>query len=407
MLQIISRLTGVHWRAQGPAFLIGIGHGGTHWIAAFFYLLLPYITRDLGLSYTDAGLLVAVFHLSALLANFGSGLMVDVTGRRVLFQVISLLVGAGALFAFGVSQSLAVLAFLVMLIGVSNNLWHPPAIAYLSGMYPGHRGYALSIHAIGANLGDTLAPLAAGTLLAALTWQDAAAVGAVPVVLIALLLAVLLLAKDNRSRAEARGGMSFSEYLLGLKRIVGNRLVLGLCLMAGFRSMAQNGLLVFLPLFLVNDLKSGPIWMGIAMMAMQMGGLVAAPVAGTWSDRVGRRPVVLAGLTVTTVVICAITLIRNDVTLVVAVSVLGFALFAVRPVIHSWMMDLVPAEISGSATSLLFGTQSLLSVMVPPIGGLIADAYGLPAVFYFLAATMLVANLLVYLLPKQDRAREQ
>ena len=77
MLQLISRLSGVHWREQGPAFLVGVGHGGTHWIAAFFYLLLPYITRDLGLSYTDAGLLVAVFHLSSLLANFGSGLLVE------------------------------------------------------------------------------------------------------------------------------------------------------------------------------------------------------------------------------------------------------------------------------------------------------------------------------------------
>lgn len=403
LLQVISRLTGVHWREQGPAFLVGFGHGGTHWIAAFFYLLLPYITRDLGFSYTDAGLLVAVFHLSALLANFGSGLMVDVTGRRVLFQIASLLIGAGALFAFGVTQQLLVLALLVTLIGASNNLWHPPAIAYLSEMYPDNRGYALSIHALGANLGDTLAPLAAGTLLTALTWQGAAATGAVPVVLIALLLAVLLLGKDNRTRAETRNGMSLSEYLLGLKRIVRDRLVLGLCLMAGFRSMAQNGLLVFLPLFLVNDLHSGPIWMGIAMMAMQMGGLVAAPVAGTWSDRIGRRPVVLAGLTVTTVVIAAITLIQNDVTLVVAVSILGFALFAVRPVIHSWMMDMVPASLSGSATSLLFGTQSLLSVAVPPIGGLIADAYGLSAVFYFLAALMLIANFLVYLLPQQKR----
>jgi len=407
LLQVISRLTGVHWREQGPAFLVGFGHGGTHWIAAFFYLLLPYITRDLNLSYTDAGLLVAVFHLSALLANFGSGLVVDVTGRRVLFQIVSLLIGASALFTFGVSQQLLVLAFLVTLIGASNNLWHPPAIAYLSEMYPDNRGYALSIHALGANLGDTLAPLAAGSLLAALTWQGAAVTGAVPVVLVALLIAVLLLRKDNRSRAATRSGMSFSEYLLGLKRIVGDRLVLGLCVMAGFRSMAQNGLLVFLPLFLVNELHSGPIWMGIAMMAMQMGGLVAAPVAGTWSDRVGRRPVVLAGLTVTTVVIAAITLIQNDITLVVAVSVLGFALFAVRPVVHSWMMDLVPASLSGSATSLLFGTQSLLSAAVPPVGGLIADAYGLSAVFYFLAGTMLVANFLVYLLPHQDPRQAQ
>lgn len=400
MLQLISRLTGVHWREQGPAFLVGIGHGGTHWIATFFYLLLPFITRDLGLSYTDAGLLVAVLHLSSLFANFGSGLLVDVTGRRVLFQVVSLLIGAGALMAFGVSDRLVVLGLLVALIGASNNLWHPPAIAYLSEIYPANRGYALSIHALGANVADTLAPLAAGSLLAVLTWQRTAATGAVPVIFVALLIAALLL-RGGRQAAAAGGGMSMSEYLLGLNRIVRDRLVLGLCLMSGFRSMAQNGLLVFLPLFIVDDLHAGPIWLGVAMMAMQMGGLVAGPVAGTWSDRVGRRPVVLAGLTVTTVVIASITLIDSDVLLVAAVSVLGFALFAVRPVVHSWMMDLVPPNLSGSATSLLFGTQSLLSAAVPPIGGMIADAHGLPAVFYFLAGAMLVANFLVYLLPNE------
>jgi sugar phosphate permease len=406
LLQLISRLTGVHWNRQGPAFLVGLGHASTHWIAAFFYLLLPYITRDLGLSYTQAGLLVAVFHVSSLLANFGSGLVVDVTGRRVLFQIVSLLVGAGALLAFGATRELAVLALLVTLIGASNNLWHPPAIAYLSDIYPGNRGYALSIHALGANLGDTLAPLAAGALLAALTWQGAAASGSAPVVLVAIVITALLLRGEKSAHGASGGGMSLSDYLTGLKRIVANRMVLGLCLMAGFRSMAQNGLLVFLPLFLVDELQTGPVWMGIAIMAMQMGGLVAAPIAGTWSDRIGRRPVVLSGLSVTTVVIAALTLIQDDVVVVVAVSVLGFALFAVRPVIHSWMMDLAPANLAGSATSLMFGTQALLSAAVPPIGGLIADVYGLTAVFYLLAATMLIANLLVYLLPHQDAARE-
>ena len=399
VLQLISRWSGLEWRLQGPAFLVALGHAGTHWIAAFFYLLLPFITRDLGLSYTEAGLLVSVFHVSSLLANFGSGLVVDVTGRRVLFQVMSLLVGAGALFLFGATNALVVLALLVALIGGSNNLWHPPAIAYLSELYPANRGYALSIHALGANLGDTLAPLAAGTLLALVTWQGAAVSGSLPVVLVAIVIGTLLLKRDDETRAASRSAMSFSEYLLGLKRIVGDRLVLVLSLMAGFRSMAQNGLLVFLPLFLVGELDTGPVWMGVAMMAMQMGGLVAAPIAGTVSDRIGRRPVVLSGLTVTTVVIAAITLVQNDLVVVVAVSVLGFALFAVRPVVHSWMMDLAPSSLSGSATSLLFGTQALLSAAVPPIGGLIADAYGLSAVFYFLAAAMLVANVLVYLLP--------
>lgn len=93
------------------------------------------------------------------------------------------------------------------------------------------------------------------------------------------------------------------------------------------------------------------------------------------------------------------TFAQNDIVLVVAVSLLGFALFAVRPVIHSWMMDLVPREIAGSATSILFGTQALLTMIMMPVGGLIADLYGLHMVFYCLAGTILLANLIVYWLP--------
>ncbi len=43
MLESVGRLTGVPWAKQGPAFLVGLGHGATHWLAAFFYLLLPFI----------------------------------------------------------------------------------------------------------------------------------------------------------------------------------------------------------------------------------------------------------------------------------------------------------------------------------------------------------------------------
>ena len=78
---------------------------------------------------------------------------------------------------------------------------------------------------------------------------------------------------------------------------------------------------------------------------------------------------------------------------------LGFVLYAVRPVIHSWMMDMAPPEVRGSATSLLFGTQAGLSVLMPLLGGAIADAYGLTEVFYFIAAIMFAANFVVFLLP--------
>jgi len=53
---------------------------------------------------------------------------------------------------------------------------------------------------------------------------------------------------------------------------------------------------------------------------------------------------------------------------------------------------------------LMFGTQSMFSVIMPIAGGLIADSFGLPAVFYMLAFTVLVANSIVYLLPKGGAA---
>lgn len=383
---------------HGPVALIGLGHGATHWIAATFYILLPFINRDLGFSYAEAGALVSVFHFAALSANLGSGPVVDMTGRRVLFQIVSLVVGAAALAGFGLSGAFASLAILVAIIGATNNLWHPAAISYLSARYPENRGYALSIHALGANLGDAVAPLAAGLLLAWMSWPAAAMANAAPVLLVALVLAMLL-AGDRPATAGARAGLGIGEYGRNLVRVMKDRAVLGLCLMAGFRTMAQHGLLVFLPLYLADVLEAGPVAMGVALMAMQGGGVIAAPFAGALSDRIGRRPIVMAGLGVSTLIVAGLTLLGGGPLYVAGVALLGFSLYAVRPVVHSWMMDLTPPQMGGSATSLMFGTQAALSTIAPVLGGLLADRWGLPSVFYFLAAAMLAANIAAVLLP--------
>jgi len=297
---------------------------------------------------------------------------------------------------------------MMVLVGGTNNLWHPPAISYLSGLFPKSRGYALSIHAFGASFGDIAAPLAVGAMLVWSSWQTTAIFSALPVFLIAGLIGVLLLSRDfitgdlNNETGKQKRGLSFQEYLDGMLAMVCDRGVLGLAMMAGVRSMAQSGLLLFIPLYLANVLKVGPTIVGVGIAAMQLGGMIAGPLAGTWSDRIGRRPVVLAGLSGSTVMIAVLTLAGNEALFIAGISVLGFLLFAVRPVIHSWMMDLAPPNMAGSATSVMFGAQSLLSMAAPLAGGMIADAWGLPVVFYALAAVMLVANVLVYLLPHHD-----
>ena len=86
---------------------------------------------------------------------------------------------------------------------------------------------------------------------------------------------------------------------------------------------------------------------------------------------------------------------------IAGISLLGFVLYAVRPVVHSWMMDLTPDHLGGSATSLIFGTQSGFSIIMPIIGGMMADQYGLACVFTMLVGTILIANIPTLRLPKE------
>jgi NCAIR mutase (PurE)-related protein len=59
---------------------------------------------------------------------------------------------------------------------------------------------------------------------------------------------------------------------------------------------------------------------------------------------------------------------------------------------------------AGAMTSVVFGVQSLFSIAVPVIGGAVADAYGVAAVFPLMAALLLCSNLIVWRLPEARAA---
>ena len=390
------------WRKQVPAMLVGAGHGGTHWILATFYILLPYLSKELGLSYAQAGALVTLFHGSSLIANVGSGAVVDLAGRRVVIQALSLVIGATALVAVGFSAGLISLAVAVIFIGLTNNLWHPAAISYLSRTYPQARGLALSIHTLGATFGDILAPLAAGGLLLLFSWRIVAPINAVPVFLMAATLLIVLRerAPDNGKDRIEGGARSYFTGLIGLLR---DKALIGLCVMSGFRSMTQNGILVFLPLYLVGVLEVSPFVLGLIMMTLQVGGIFAGPIAGTASDRIGRQPVALMGLGATSLAVLGFAFVEAIVPFVILVLILGFALFSIRPVIHSWTMDLTEDHMAGTAVSVLFGIQSAFTLVIPVLGGLIADQWGLQTVFYLLTGTVAIATAIAFVLPEAKK----
>jgi len=80
-------------------------------------------------------------------------------------------------------------------------------------------------------------------------------------------------------------------------------------------------------------------------------------------------------------------------------AVLGFFLYAIRPVLQAWILETTPRNMGGTSIGILFGAQSLGASVAPLAAGIIADRYGLGAIFWFLAGTIVVANLFILVMP--------
>jgi MFS family permease len=381
---------------------ITAGHCLTHWYPATFYLLLPVIGQELGLNYAQIGFIMTCQFAATALFNIPGGLLVDMIGRKGLLMAVSLF-WVGVPYAFmGAAHAYWVLVVCVTLVGIGNNLWHPAAISYLGQRFPGRRAFVLSVHGMGGNVGDALAPLAVGALLAVVGWRAIVAINVVPGVIAAVAILILsgALGPDERKRpsgAAAAGGLR--GRLAGLAGLMRDRQVLMISIGSAFRTLTQNGLITFLPLYLAHDMGLSSAWIGAAMACVQVCGFIAAPIAGHLADRMGHRRIVAGSMLMSIVVIIAMILAGGTPWFVALVALLGFFLYAVRSIMQAWILDVVPESLAGTSVGLLFGAQSLGSAVGPLACGLIADRWGILSAFWFLAASIVIANVFVFVTP--------
>src|SRR6266481_3989054 len=303
-------------------WLITLGHSLTHWYPATFYLILPIIGKELGLSYSQIGLIMTCQYIAGAVANIPGGVLVDTVGRKGVLMATSLFWVGFPYLLMGFSHGYLMLLACVALVGFGNSLWHPTAIPTLARRFPERKGLVLSLHGMGGNVGDAIAPIVVGALL------------------------------------------------------------------------------TFLPVYLAYEMGYSPFWVGACMFALQTAGFAAAPIAGHLSDRMGRKSVMMTSMAMTAVVLVFMALAGKSLAFVFFVAVLGFFLYAIRPVLQAWLLESTPRNMGGTSIGVLFGAQALGSSIGPLLGGLVADSYGLTATFAFLAGTIVAANLFILFMPK-------
>ena len=387
------------WR---ELWLITVGHGLTHWYPATFYLLLPLIGHELGLSYSQIGLVMTCQYVASAIANVPGGILVDTVGRKGLLMALSLFWVGFPYLLIGFTHSYAMLLLCIALVGFGNSLWHPTAIPTLGSRYPDRKGLVLSLHGMGGNVGDAIAPVVVGTALAAFSWREVVVMNVAPGLVVAALMFAFLGSMRLGLKKHPAEGQSLRDYAQGLRQLFANRSLILLSTGSSFRTMTQTALLTFLPVYLANAMGYSPAVVGACLFALQAAGFAAAPVAGHLSDRMGRKTILMSSMLSSAVVLALMAVLGGSPAFIALIAVLGFFLYATRPVIQAWLLDSAPKNMGGSSIGVLFGAQAVGASLGPLFGGLVADRYGLLATFYFLACTIVVANLLVFWIPKVD-----
>ena len=391
-------------------WLVTIGHALTHWYPSTFYLLLPLIGKELGLTYSEIGFVMTCQYFAGAVSNLPGGMLVDMMGKKGPLLALSLFWIGFPYLLMGFSHSYLMVLVCISLVGIGNNLWHPAAIPTLANRFPERKGLVLSIHGMGGNVGDAVAPLVIGALLAAFTWREIVVVNVVPGVVMALLILASLGTVRLRGRVAQEGSrpveadsqrQGLAEYLQGLRKLLRDRGLNLLLVSSAFRSMTQISLLTFLPVFLASEMGYSPLWVGAGMFALQAAGFAAAPIAGHLSDRMGRRRIVMSSMAMSAVVLVFMALAGRSPAFIFFIAALGFFLYAIRPVLQAWMLECAPKNMGGTGIGIMFAAQAVGAAIGPVVGGLIADRYGLLATFYFLAVTIVIANLFILFMPRQ------
>lgn len=168
-----------------------------------------------------------------------------------------------------------------------------------------------------------------------------------------------------------------------------------LMVVAGLRGMADNALLVFLPLYLSEVLQLDPVTVGFHVSLLTGLGIVSGPLLGALSDWAGRKRVVLGVMGGSALLAAAMGLVGQGVGLTVLVGLMGSVLYAANPILQAAAMDIADGlRLEGSMIGLMWGNNALFAAISPLILGLLAQSFGLGVVFWYALVLYLAGALL-------------
>ena len=365
--------------AGNPVYPVMFAMGACHLLndslQAVIPAMFPILEADLGLTFTQLGLIAFALNMVASVLQPVVGFISDKKPMpfALPFGMASSFLGMAGL-AFAPEYWMIVVS--VMFLGLGSAVFHPEG-SRVSFMAAGHRrGLSQSIYQVGGNSGQALAPLISAFILVPLGQQGAALFLFVAALGIFILSRISMWYKAELARERAGNGrkVMLSSLPVLSKKQVGVALVLLLIIIFA-RSFYVTNITSFYIFHLIEQygltIQKGQLYIFLFLALGAAGTFFGGPLA----DRIGRKNVIVLSLLVPIPLALTLPYVALGF-VVVLLAFIGFFIMLSFSVTVVYAQELVPSKIgtmSGLTVGLAFGMGAIGGVAI----GMLMDAIGI------------------------------
>ena len=367
---------------------------------------LPLIGREeFGVASSTAVLaFVIAFGLAKATTNLGAGALAARVGRRrLLIAGWTAALPVPLLIALAPSWSWIVAAN--VLLGVNQGLaWSMTVVMKIDLVGPRRRGLALGLNESAGYGGVALAAAATGWLAGSLPARDVLVVGGAAIAIAAWLLSALLV-RDTAAHVALEQSEP-RHHGHGASAPIGRAFADATYRVPSLRACSQAGL--------ANNLNDALAW-GVVPLLLAGGGATAAQIGlvaglypavwgagqlwtGHWSDRVGRKPLIVSGMLLQA---AALSLLAASGSAVAPAVAAAAALGAGTALVYPTLLAAISDQVSPVARAPVIGAYRFWRDMGYVAGGLVAgataDALGYAGAIAIVAALTAASGLWVAL----------
>jgi FSR family fosmidomycin resistance protein-like MFS transporter len=369
--------------------LFALLHAVNDQYTSFLSASMPLLIERFGFGLGIAGLLSSVQSISTSFAQPLFGWILDRTRRQPSILVWPVIT-AVSLSVFGLVPAYTWLFPLLVIGGLSTAAFHPHASSAVPAHTKANAGLGMAIFVSGGTIGYAVGPVFILSIINAFGMRFSW-LAALPTILLVAVLARLGLAGAARPEAAPRR----------IPRLTADRLkpLLAILLVVVFRSTIGTAYTAFLGVHL-RQIGFPIMQVGLALMTFTFAGAFGGMLGGIAADRVGRKAVIVSGLSLIAPVFWLLLRARG-LAVWPMMAAAGFAISTFNPITVLMAQDLLP-ESRGTASGLIMGLGwSVGGLLVGVVGGL-AEAYGLTQVLSWILVLVIPAILIASRLPSRS-----